>query len=95
MDMTVLLMLADTANSGLIGLGAGLAALGGGLAAIGAGIGIGRTGGDALQSMARQPEHTASISRNMMICAVLIEGVAIFAAATAFLAFTQLAGKIP
>ena len=33
----------------------GIAAIGAGLAAIGAGIGIGRIGGSALESMARQP----------------------------------------
>ena len=34
----------------------GIAAIGAGLAAIGAGIGIGKIGGSALESMARQPE---------------------------------------
>ena len=38
----------------------GIAAIGAGLAAVGAGIGIGRIGGSALESMARQPEMTVS-----------------------------------
>ena len=38
-----------------LGLGYGLAAHGAGLAAVGAGMGIGRIGGSALESIARQP----------------------------------------
>ena len=55
----------------------GVAAIGAGLAAIGAGIGIGRIGGSALESMARQPEHSSMIQTNMII-ATLVEGVALF-----------------
>ena len=54
----------------------GIAAIGAGLAAIGAGIGIGRIGGSALESMARQPEHSGMIQTNMIIAAALVEGVA-------------------
>jgi F-type H+-transporting ATPase subunit c len=55
------------------------AALGAGLAAIGAGIGIGKIGGSAMESIARQPEMSSDIRMNMIIAAALIEGVALFA----------------
>lgn len=57
----------------------GYAGIGAGIAAIGAGIGIGRIGGSALESMARQPEATSSIQSNMIVAAALVEGVALFA----------------
>ena len=49
------------------------------VAACGAGIGIGKIGGSALESMARQPEATSSIQSNMIVAAALVEGVALFA----------------
>ena len=58
---------------------AGWAGIGAGIAAIGAGIGIGRIGGSALESIARQPEDTGHIRANMIVAAALIEGVALFA----------------
>ncbi len=66
------------------GLGAGLAC---GLGAIGAGIGIGRIGGSALESMARQPEMANKIFINMILTAALVEGVALFALVAGFLNF--------
>jgi len=69
--LTILLQAAGSA--------AGLAGLGAGVAAIGAGIGIGKIGGSALESMARQPESTGDIRSNMIVAAALIEGVALFA----------------
>jgi len=57
----------------------GLAAAGAGLAAIGAGIGIGRIGGSALESIARQPESLNDIRANMILAAALVEGAAFFA----------------
>lgn len=57
----------------------GLAGMGAGLAAIGAGIGVGRIGGSALESMARQPEATGDLRANMIVAAALVEGVALFA----------------
>lgn len=57
----------------------GLAGIGAGIAAIGAGIGVGRIGGTALESMARQPEATGDIRSNMIVAAALVEGVALFA----------------
>ncbi|MBY0537509.1 MAG: ATP synthase F0 subunit C [Chitinophagaceae bacterium] len=62
-----------------------LAAVGAGLAAIGAAIGIGRIGGSALESMARQPEMASQIQTNMLIAAAFVEAVALFACVIAFL----------
>ncbi len=62
-------------NPGL-GIGGGIAA---GLAAVGAGIGIGRIGGSALESIARQPEMAGKIFIQMILTAALVEGVALFA----------------
>lgn len=58
------------------GLGAGIGA---GLAAIGAGLGVGRIGGSALESIARQPEEAGNIRSNMIVMAAFVEGVALFA----------------
>ena len=62
------------ANNGKMG-----AAIGSGLAAIGAGIGIGRIGGSALESIARQPEALGDIRSNMFVAAALVEGAVFFA----------------
>ncbi len=70
--MELLSVMLEAANQGLAGIGAGVAA-------VGAGIGIGRIGGSALESIARQPEATGDIRANMIIAAALIEGVALFA----------------
>ena len=63
----------------------GIAAIGAGLAAVGAGLGIGRIGGSALESMARQPEMMGDIRTNMIIAAALVEGVALFGVVVALL----------
>ena len=55
------------------------AAIGAGLSAIGAGIGIGRIGGRAMESIARQPESVGDIRANMIVAAALIEGAVFFA----------------
>ena len=65
--------------TGNLGLGYGVAALGAGVAALGAGIGIGRIGGSALESIARQPEVAGDIRANMILTAALVEGAAFFA----------------
>lgn len=73
-------VLLDAAVSGSnIGIGYGIAALGAGLAALGAGMGIGRIGGSALESIARQPEAGNDIRANMILTAALVEGAAFFA----------------
>lgn len=65
-----------------VGIGYGLAA---GLAVVGAGIGIGRIGGSAVESIARQPEMAGRIFVNMILTAALVEGVALFAVVVALL----------
>ena len=55
------------------------AGIGAGIAALGAGVGIGRIGGSALESMARQPEATGDIRANMIVAAALVEGAVFFA----------------
>jgi len=60
--------------------------MGAGLAAIGAGIGIGRIGGSALESIARQPEVSGDIRANMILAAALVEGAAFFAMVIGLLA---------
>lgn len=66
-------------EAGNLGLGYGVAALGAGVAALGAGVGIGRIGGSALESIARQPEAAGDIRANMILTAALVEGAAFFA----------------
>lgn len=78
--MSLLVMLQEVAKAAadlapLAKMGAGLAA---GIATIGAALGIGKIGGSALESMARQPEAAGSIQTSMIISAALIEGVALF-----------------
>lgn len=65
------------------GLGYGLAA---GLAVLGAGLGIGRIGGSAVESIARQPEMAGRIFVNMILAAALIEGATLFAIVVSLLA---------
>jgi|PlaIllAssembly_1097288.scaffolds.fasta_scaffold686293_2 F-type H+-transporting ATPase subunit c len=70
--------------------GAGLAKLGGaigaGLAVIGGGLGIGRIGGSAVESMARQPEASGTINTAMIVTAAMIEGATLFAVVVGLLA---------
>lgn len=74
---------AQTAEAGLAKIGGGLGA---GLAVIGGGLGIGRIGGSAVESMARQPEASGTIFNAMIITAALIEGATLFAVLGGFLA---------
>ena len=46
---------------------------------MGAGAGIGRIGGSAVESMARQPEVAGQIFTPMVLTAALIEGATFFA----------------
>jgi F-type H+-transporting ATPase subunit c len=75
MLLTVLLQAATEATP----MAAGVAALGAGVAALAAGIGIGRIGGSAVESIARQPEAAGDIRGNMILTAALVEGAAFFA----------------
>ena len=67
---------------GLAYLGAGI---GSGLVAIGAGLGIGKLTAAATEATGRQPEASGEIRTTALIKSALIEGVALFAAATCFL----------
>ena len=53
---------------------------------IGGAAGIGRIGGSAVESMARQPEASGQISTAMIITAALIEGATLFAVVVGLLA---------
>jgi F-type H+-transporting ATPase subunit c len=61
------------------------AVIGAGIAALGAGVGIGRIGGSALESIARQPEVKGDIASNMILAAALVEGAAFGALALGFI----------
>ncbi len=69
---------------------AGASALGGaigaGLVVMGGGAGIGRIGGSAVESIARQPEAAGQISNAMLITAALIEGATLFGVVVGLLA---------
>ncbi|MFN7960200.1 MAG: ATP synthase F0 subunit C [Thermoanaerobaculia bacterium] len=54
-------------------------AIGAGLAVIGGGLGIGRIGGSAVESIARQPEAQGQISGAMILTAAFVEGAMLFA----------------
>jgi len=62
------------------------AAIGAGLAVLGVGIGLGRIGASALEGIARQPEAVSKIQTNMLLAAVLVEGVGIIALVVCILA---------
>ena len=81
----------DTAAAGeAASSGTGLAKMGGaigaGLAVIGCGLGIGRVGGSAAESMARQPEAAGQINTAMIVTAGMIEGSTLFAVVVGLLA---------
>jgi F-type H+-transporting ATPase subunit c len=76
-DATVEQQSSEVAKAGNIGAKVG--AVGAGLVIIGVGLGIGRIGGSAVESMARQPEIAATIQMAMIIAAALIEGAGFFA----------------
>lgn len=73
--MSLLNVLLDVTGS-FSSLGAGIGA---GIAVLGAGLGIGKIGGSAMESMARQPEMAGKIQGGMIVAAALIEGAALFA----------------
>jgi len=61
-------------------------AVGAGLVLMGGGAGIGRIGGSAVESMARQPEAAGSISTAMIITAAMVEGATLFGVLVGLLA---------
>ncbi|MBN2445089.1 MAG: ATP synthase F0 subunit C [Phycisphaerae bacterium] len=54
------------------------AGIGAGLVVMGGAAGIGRIGGSAVESMARQPEVAGSINMAMLITAAMVEGATLF-----------------
>lgn len=71
----------DTQGAGRLG-----GAIGAGLVVMGGAAGIGRIGGSAVESMARQPEVAGQISTGMLITAAMIEGATLFAVVVGLLA---------
>jgi F-type H+-transporting ATPase subunit c len=61
-------------------------AIGAGLVIMGGAAGIGRIGGSAVESIARQPEVAGQINTAMIITAALIEGATLFAVVVTLLA---------
>jgi len=61
-------------------------AIGAGLAVIGGAAGIGRIGGSAVESMARQPEVAGQINGAMILTAAFVEGATLFAIVVGLLA---------
>ncbi len=61
-------------------------AIGAGLAVMGGAAGIGRIGGSAVESMARQPEASGNINMAMIITAAMIEGATLFSVLGGFIA---------
>jgi F-type H+-transporting ATPase subunit c len=85
MDISVLAQAAETTannNEGLTAIARGLVY---GLAAIGPGIGIGYLVGQTVQSIARQPEAAGQLRTTMFIGIALVEALAIFGLALAFI----------
>ena len=70
-------VLAQTTGTDSFGTGFG-AAIGAGIVLVGGGLGIGRIGGSAVESIARQPEAGARVQTAMIISAALIEGATFF-----------------
>ncbi|HBL73263.1 MAG: ATP synthase F0 subunit C [Bacteroidales bacterium] len=81
--LATILLQAATLGVGIGKLGA---TIGAGLAVIGAGIGIGKIGGSAMESMARQPSAAGDIRTSMLIIAALVEAASLFAIVVCFLA---------
>ena len=59
---------------GIVAIGAGIAVLTG----LGAGIGIGIATGKSSEAIARQPEQTGKITRNLILGCALAESTAIY-----------------
>ena len=70
--------------TGLGPIGAGISI---GFAALGTGIGMGYLVGSAVESMARQPEATGTITTNMFIGLAFIEALALYALVIAIMIY--------
>ncbi len=65
------------------------ATIGAGLAVLGVGLGLGKIGASAVEGIARQPEAAGKIQTNMLLTAVLVEGVGIIALVICILAIVM------
>jgi F-type H+-transporting ATPase subunit c len=65
------------------------ATIGAGLAVLGVGLGLGRIGSAAAEGISRQPEASGKIQTNMLLAAVLVEGVGIIALVICILAIVM------
>lgn len=74
---------APMAGKGLAVMGA---CIGAGLAIVGGGIGIGRIGGSATESIARQPEAASQMLLTWLLPAAMVEGGMLFAVVICLLA---------
>src|SRR5688572_1233564 len=87
---TPAVLLAQEAEAGTFLTSNGAAWLGGavgaGLAIMGGAAGIGRIGGSAVESMARQPAAAGQISTAMIITSAMIEGATLFAVVVGMMA---------
>ncbi len=83
-------MLAETQLIGDAGLAILGAAVGCGLIVMGAAKGIGNIAGNAVESIARQPEAGGRIFTSMIIASALIEGFTFFAIVVCLLAVGKL-----
>ncbi len=63
--------------------------IGAGLAVLGVGLGLGKIGSSAVEGIARQPEAAGKIQTNMLLTAVLVEGVGIIALVICILAIVM------
>lgn len=79
---------ADEAGTFLTARGAAWlgGSIGAGLAIMGGAAGIGRIGGSAVESIARQPEAAGQVSTAMIITAAMIEGATLFAVVVGMMA---------
>ncbi len=84
MDLSLLAQAQEVADNtaGFTAIAAGFAY---GLAAIGPGIGIGYLVGQTVQAIARQPEAAGQLRTTMFIGIALVEALAIFGLALAFI----------
>ncbi|HUI70695.1 MAG TPA: ATP synthase F0 subunit C [Spirochaetia bacterium] len=65
------------------------ATIGAGLIVLGVGFGLGRIGSAAAEGISRQPEASGKIQTNMLLVAVLVEGVGIIALVICILAIVM------
>lgn len=71
-------MNAETAQAILMMVSVLVAGLTTAIGAVGAAMGEGRIGSAAMDAVARQPDETASITRNLFVSLAMVESTAIF-----------------